>query len=186
MDGGALIGLPVVLGTMRSHLRALVEVAGSAYRISAADLRRAMRESPVLHDLLLAYVHAVLVQSAQLVLCTSQHRIEQRLARWLLLAHDLLDDDLCVTHQMLSRDLGVRRASVSETLHGFQAAGLIRQRRACLEVADRAGLEGVACECYGLISRTYRHSLRRAAVLSPTAPEPLPNGSRTPDGALPD
>ena len=41
VDGGALIGLPVVLGTMRSHLRALVEVAGSAYRISAADLRRA-------------------------------------------------------------------------------------------------------------------------------------------------
>ena len=186
VDGGALIGLPVVLGTMRSYLRALVEVAGEAYRISAADLRTVMDQSPVLHDLLLAYVQSVLVQSAQLVLCTSQHRIEQRLARWLLLAHDLLDEDLCVTHQMLSRDLGVRRATISETLHGFQQAGLIRQRRACLEVADRAGLEGVACECYGLISRAYRQSLRRASALSNPSPEPPRRGIVQPNGALPD
>lgn len=161
VDGGAIIGIPIILGTMRSYVRALVEVAGEAYRISAADLRWAMRESPVLHDLLLAYVQCVLVQSAQLVLCTSKHSVEQRLARWLLLAHDLLDDDLCVTHKMLSSDLGVRRASISEKLHRFQAAGLIRQTRACIEVTDRVGLEGVACECYGVISRAYRQSLRR-------------------------
>jgi len=168
VDGGAIIGLPIILGTMRSYLRALVEVAGEAYRISAADLRTAMDQSPVLHDLLLAYVHTVLAQSAQLVLCTSKHSVEQRLARWLLLAHDLLHDDLGVTHKMLSRDLGVRRASVSETMHHFQAAGLIRQTRACIEVTDRAGLEGVACECYGVISRAYRQSLRQPSAVHPT------------------
>src|ERR671932_2775122 len=64
VDGGAILGIPVVLGTMRSYVRALVEVAGEAYRISAADLRGAMARSPVLRDLLLAYVQAVLVQSA--------------------------------------------------------------------------------------------------------------------------
>ena len=85
-----------------------------------------------------------------------------RSARWLLLAHDLLDEDLCVTHQMLSRDLGVRRASVSETMKRFQEAGLIRQTRACIEVTDRTGLERIVCECYRVISRAYRQSLPRA------------------------
>ena len=147
---------------MRSYLRALVEVPGEAYRIGAADLRGAMARSPVLRDLLLAYVQTVLVQSAQLVLCNSKHSVEQRLARRLLLAQDLVEDELCLTHKMLSSDLGVRRASISEMLRAMQEAGLIRQKRACIEVADRTGLERVACECYGVISRAYRQSLRRA------------------------
>jgi CRP-like cAMP-binding protein len=151
-----LVGIPVVLGTMGSPLRCVVQIPGEALRIGADHLRRAMDRSAAMRQILLNYVQALMVQNSQLVLCNTRHPSDQRLARWLLLAHDESDDDaVCVTHAVVSRILGVRRATVTEAIGRLGAAGVVRTDRGCITIVDRARLEQVACECYRIIRAEY-------------------------------
>ena len=151
-----MVGVPIVLGTMRSPLRALVQIPGEALRISADDLRRCLDQSQALRLLLLRYVQALMVQSAQLTLCNTRHQTDQRLARWLLLVRDRVDDDdICVTHDLVSRVLGLRRASVTEAIGRLEEGGMVRRRRGCITILDRTKLEQASCECYRIIRAEY-------------------------------
>jgi CRP-like cAMP-binding protein len=177
MDGAAVIGIPVILGTMRTFLRAVVEVPGTAYRISAHKLQETMESSPELRQALLSYVHARMVQEAQLVLCSARHSCEQRIARLLLHACDhLRSDRILITHQLLARDLGVRRATISSVMSEFEMQGTVRRGRACIEVVDRAALERTACECYRIITAVYR----RLGASSPAKPGSTANEDAPP------
>jgi len=154
-----LAGMPVVLGTARSPHRCVMLVEGEALRIRAEDLTRAMDGLPALRQLLLGYVQAAMVESAQLVVCGNRHGLHERLARWLLVARDRLDGvEFPLTHQTLSRALGVRRASITTALGRLEQAGLIRRGRGRLEILDGEGLEGACCECYRAI-RSEHHRL---------------------------
>lgn len=145
-------GIPIVLGTARSPHRCVVQTPGEALRIRADDLRQAMDEMPALRQLLLGYVQAALVQSAQLVVCNARHPLGERIARWLLVAHDRLDgNEICITHQAIGRALGVRRAGVTTAMGRMEEAGLLRRKRGCVVVLDQAGLEEAACDCYRII-----------------------------------
>ena len=147
-----IAGVPIVLGTAHSPHRCVVQVAGEALRIRADDLRQAMDEMPALQQLLLGYVQAVMVQSAQLVVCSARHSLRERIARWILVAHDRLDgNEIAITHQALARALGVRRAGVTTAMGRMEEAGLLRRGRGRILVLDRAGLEGTACDCYRVI-----------------------------------
>src|SRR3954451_4450911 len=85
----------------------------------------------------------------------SRHQIVQRLARWLVLAHDRLDaDEEAVTHAALSQALGVRRASITEAVRELDQAGAVHATRRCIAILSRAKLEGKTCGCYGVISTT--------------------------------
>jgi CRP-like cAMP-binding protein len=151
------VGLPLLLGTGRTPHRCVVQVPGEAYRIGAADLQDAMEELPSLRQLLFAYVQAVLVQSSQLVVCSTRHSVQERLTRWLLSAHDRIEGDaIPVTHQALSRSLGVRRAGITTTLGCLEKAGLIRRGRGCIRVLDPESLQDEACDCYHTIRAEYR------------------------------
>jgi CRP-like cAMP-binding protein len=144
-----LVGLPLVLGTARSPHRCIVQVPGEALRIGADDFAKMAQRLTGLRSVLLAYVQAAMVHSAQLAACNSHHSLQQRLARWLLAVHDQLDGgDVPVTHQCLSRALGVRRAGVTTVVGRMESDGLLRRGRGMLAVVDRNGLEGVACDCY--------------------------------------
>jgi hypothetical protein len=135
-----------------------MHVPGTALRIGVPDLLDAMDGSPTIRHHLLAYVHALLVQNAQVALCNGRHDVEQRLCRWLLLAADRLDDAVIpITHDMLSMNLGVRRAGVTSLLGRLQKSGVIAIGRAACEIVDRAALEARSCECYGIISAEFRH-----------------------------
>ncbi len=152
-----IVGVPAILGVSRSPHRCLMQVAGEALKIRVSDLRAAMHVSPTIRDHLLTYVHALLVQNAQTALCNGRHDVEQRLCRWLLLAADRLDDTaIPITHDMLSINLGVRRAGVTILLGSLQKSGAIALGRATCEILDRAALEDRACECYGIIAAEYR------------------------------
>src|SRR5437773_10141602 len=152
-----LVGVSAILGALRSPHRCLMQVAGEALRIRVSDLRAAMEASATIRDHLLGYVHALLVQNAQAALCNGRHDVEQRLCRWLLLAADRLDDTVIpVTHDMLSMNLGVRRAGVTSLLGLLQKSGAIAMDRATCEIVDGAALGRRACECYGIISAQYR------------------------------
>ena len=166
-----VVGLPIVLGTLRSPLRALVQIPGEALRIGAEDLRRCLDQSEALRTILLRYVQAQLVQSAQLTVCSTRHDSNKRLARWLLLARDRLDDDdLCVTHELVGKVLGLRRASITEAVGRLEEAGIVRLRRGCITIVDRERLEQVSCECYRTIRAEYEYL---APTKSDSTPQPF-------------
>jgi len=150
------VGVSAVLGTMRSPTRSSMEVPGDALRITTKDLRRVMDDSPAVRQHLLDYVHALLIQNMQLTLCNVRHQIEERLCRWLLLASDRVGEGVIpLTHDQLSMILGVRRASVTQTLANIEEAGAVIKSRRAIEIASRAILEEKACECYRIIASEY-------------------------------
>jgi CRP-like cAMP-binding protein len=133
---------------------------GETLRISARALSEALDESASLRRQLLNYVHVLLIQNAQAVLCNARHEVVERLARWLLLARDRLDDDLIpVTHDLLSMMLGVRRAGITDALALLERAGAIRRERGVVAISDRAALEQHACECYRIIATEFQRLL---------------------------
>jgi len=152
------VGAAAILGNTRSPHRCLMHVPGAALRIGVTELLDAMDASPTIRHHLLAYVHALLVQNAQVALCNGRHDVEQRLCRWLLLAADRLDGTVIpITHDMLSMNLGVRRAGVTSLLGLLQKSGVLAMGRASCEIVDRAALEARACECFAIISAEFRH-----------------------------
>jgi CRP-like cAMP-binding protein len=156
------VGISLVLGTGRSPHRCIVQVPGEALRIDAEGLAQALETVPGLRGLLLGYVQATMVQSAQLAVCNARHSLGERLARWLLVAHERLEgDEIPLTHQSLSRALGVRRASVTSALGQLEDLGLVRGGRGRLTIRDAAGLEEASCDCHRAI-RTEHQRLRPA------------------------
>lgn len=152
-----MTGLPIVLGNHRSPHATYIQVPGRAQRIAATEFRNAIRTSPSLRDSLLKFVQAFGVQTTHTAICNAQSRLDVRLARWLLMAHDRAGDDaLPLTHELLALMLGVRRPSVTEALHALGKQGLIACGRAQIAVKNRKGLERAAGAAYGTPEAEYR------------------------------
>jgi CRP-like cAMP-binding protein len=151
------VGLPIVLGTTRTPHRCVVQVSGEAWRISADDLQGVLSRNAALRQLLLSYVQASNVQSAQLVVCNTRHGLRQRLTRWLLFAHDQVEgNEIALTHQFLGRALGVRRAGVTTAMGRLEEAGLIHRGRGRITILDRSRLQEEVCDCYRITTSEYR------------------------------
>lgn len=151
-----VLGLPVILGSTKSPHRRVAQLGGSALRMRADDARAVMHEIPSVSRLLLRYVHAVLIQASQAGACNSAHRLELRLARWLLAAADRCEPGaLPLTHDILARMLGVRRASVSENIRALEQEGLVRTSRGRIQIRNRPGLEARSCHCYRIMNSEY-------------------------------
>lgn len=148
------VGLAAVLDpTAIAFNRAMVQIPGHGLRISAADLRDAAANSPVLRNGLGRSLQLTMAQSSQTAACNSRHSLSERCARWLLMAHDRVEgDELPLTQEFLAIMLAVRRPGVTVAVGALQTAGLIRQNRGRVTVVDRAGLEAAACDCHGRIS----------------------------------
>lgn len=153
MGGGDFIGVPVVLGATSSPDRCVVQVAGTALRVPSDDLAALLNAFPELHQVLLAYVHAVMARSSQLLACNTRHSLRERLARWLLVTSDRLQmDRIVLTHDVASRAIAVRRAGVTAEMGRMEEAGLIRRMRGSILILDREGLENVSCRCHRMLS----------------------------------
>jgi CRP-like cAMP-binding protein len=143
-------GLTIVLGNHRSPHSTYMQAAGRGQRIGTVQFRKAMQASNSWQGLLLKYVQVFMIQTAHTAITNARAKLEQRLARWILMAHDRLDgDSLPLTHEFLSLMLGVRRAGVTEALHALVTEKLIRSARSEIVVLDRKGLERRAGESYG-------------------------------------
>ena len=152
-----LAGTPVLLGVDRTPHETFMQVAGSGLRIRTEDLRRVLEQSPSIHNLLLRYVQVFTIQTAQTALSNGSHKIEERLARWLLMCHDRLDgNDLPLTHEFIAIMLAVRRAGVTEALNILEEQGIIRAERGNIAVLKRKKLEKAAGDSYGLPEAEYR------------------------------
>jgi CRP-like cAMP-binding protein len=148
--------MPILLGTDRTPHECFIQTLGAGLRIRADDLRRAMASSASLHQHLLRFVQAFTIQMGQTALSNGSHTIEERLARWLLMCHDRVDgDELSTTHEFLSLMLGVRRAGVTLALQALEGRGLVSTKRGQVTVLDRAKLEEVAGDSYGVAEAEY-------------------------------
>jgi CRP-like cAMP-binding protein len=151
-----LAGLRVFLGADTSRYRVIVHVGGTAMRMRADVLREELRdEQSAMPRLLLRYTQMLLAMTGQSSACNKLHTLEHQLARWLLMMHDYVGDELLLTHELISLTLGVRRAGVSTAANDFRNAGLIYYRRGHIQLLDRQGLEAIACECYRNIKDEY-------------------------------
>jgi CRP-like cAMP-binding protein len=143
-------GLYVLLGNHQSPYKTYAQVTGRAHRIDADEFRGVLAQSETIRALFLRYVQAYLVQTSHTAIANARASLEQRLARWTLMAHDRLDDDvLPLTHEFLSIMLGVRRAGVTVAIHALQERALIKASRGRITVLDRNGLKKVAGVYYG-------------------------------------
>ena len=149
-----MVGLPVLLGAEHDDIEAVVQCPGTALRMDAEAFLEELSRTPALRSLLLRYALVHHGQVARTAACNGRHHVDQRLARWLLMAHERAEGDkFLMTHELLGMMLGVRRAGITVAAGTLQKAGFIRYERGCIEVTDRSGLESVACECYGFVRR---------------------------------
>lgn len=145
------IGLSAVLGGGVSAQQVIMQVAGSALRVTVAACKAAFENNTRIRAVLLRFVGDLFNLSAQTAGCNRLHSIDQRSARWLLMASNRIGSNvLPITQEFLAGMLGVRRSGVSEAAADLQRSGLIRYRRGQITLIDPAGLEKAACECYGL------------------------------------
>jgi CRP-like cAMP-binding protein len=157
-----VFGLISALFTREAFGRYIVQIPGTASQVEIEWLREAVNACPRMRLLLYRFTEALLAQTFQIVTCNAVHSVEARCCRWLLSTHDRVEQDMLpLTHEFLAEMLGTQRPSVSIVLRTLQTAGLIRQRRGGIVITDRAGLEEVACECYGKIRRSYERLLPR-------------------------
>jgi CRP-like cAMP-binding protein len=160
-------GKAVAYGLDRSPNLTLIQVAGPALRVPSRVLLGALDSSASLRDLISRYSYVSMVQISHTALANGRFRINERLARWLLMCHDRLDgDDLAITHEYLALMLGVRRAGVTEAVQIIEGVGIIKAVRGRIRIVDRLALEDLAGECYGVPEAEY------ARLIGPKADAP--------------
>jgi CRP-like cAMP-binding protein len=146
------VGVSLFMGGETTPSRAVVQSAGSAYRLSRARLKQEFSRHGQLLHVLLRYTQALITQMAQTAVCNRHHALDQQLCRWLLLSLDRLDsDEIRVTQELIASMIGVRREGVTEAAGRLQKLGVIRYSRGKIKVLDRTRLEALSCECYSVV-----------------------------------
>ncbi len=152
-----MVGIPVFLGARNSHNRALVQGEGMAMRMKSDSLRKQIKQTGALSDLLLRYTNSLLSQVSQTAACNRFHTVNERLARWLLMTNDRVrSDEFRLTQEFLSHMLGVRREGVTGAARAFQQKNLIRYVRGHITILNREGLEAASCKCYEFVKLAAR------------------------------
>ncbi|HEX9996124.1 MAG TPA: Crp/Fnr family transcriptional regulator, partial [Abditibacterium sp.] len=145
-------GMMDALTQSKHVVRAHVQSAGSGWRLPSEILREEFVRNPEFRQALIRYEHELSSMTAQNALCNRLHSVSQRLAKWLLLVQDRMqNDELELTHEFIATMLGTRREAVTLAIHALRDAGIISHRRGFISVLDRSGLEALACECYSLL-----------------------------------
>jgi len=162
-----IVGVSLFMGGHTTSSSAAVQIAGHGYSLEAPLLRQEFERAGAMHQLLLQYTQALMVQTTQTAVCNRHHSVEQQICRWLLSTLDRVHSrEIVVTQEMIAGALGVRRESVTEAAAALQRAGVIRYRRGHISVLERSGLENGVCECYAVV----RHEMRRLLDSTPHWP----------------
>jgi len=153
-----MVGLPLFVESERVAMDSFTQVPGRALRMDRRVLRSELRREEALCHRLHEYTEALLLFIAQSASCSQSHGQRERCARWLLHIRDRVDaDSFPLTQDFLSQMLGVRRPTVTAVAGELREKGLITYRKGSVRILDRRGLERVACECYDVLRREYRH-----------------------------
>jgi len=166
-DGGAVevcvignegfVGIPALLGTENAGQDVYMQLAGAGFRMKTSALRDLIERCPVFKSSLLRFVQFSFVQVSQTAACNVRHALEQRLARWLLMAHDRAGTDaLLLTQEFLSIMLGVQRPGVSIAAGALKQAGIIEYTHGRITITDHEALLSASCECYRVVNDEFR------------------------------
>jgi CRP-like cAMP-binding protein len=151
-DGAS--GMSAVLGLRRSPLREVVQVAGTGFRVGIDTLRTLLPSTPLFRSILSRYAAGLAIQISQTAACNRLHQIEERLARWLLMAQDRVNSEIVpITHDFLAMMLGTDRSSVTVAAGVLQRKKIIRYTRGAVKIVNRKKLEQFACECYAVVKQ---------------------------------
>lgn len=152
-----MTGIPILMGTDRGPHETFIQTAGVGLRIPADAFRAAVESSRGLRNRFLNYAQVLMTQMAFTALANGRYKIEERLARWLLMADDRTEDDtIHLTHEFLAVMLGSRRAGVTAALNHFQKRGVLKMQRGLITIAKRGALEEAANGSYGAPEAEYR------------------------------
>ena len=156
-----IVGAPEAMCDGIALTDAVVLCPGAASILSVTNLKMLAGQSVAWRHLMARHHQALLAQSQQSVACNASHSVEERLARWLLRAHELWEGEtLPMTQELLARMLGVQRNAVSIVAHALQQTGVIRYSRGQIEITDLAALRKTACECYVVAKAKQDHLLK--------------------------
>ncbi len=156
VGNNGLAGVSIALGVDRTPNHTEVLMTGTALRMSTLALRNEVERGGKFPKLLYAYAQAVNVHAAQAQVCLRLHTMEERLAGWLLLLHNLRPQEtLPLTQRAIGQMLGVRRRGVSESARQLQTSGLISYSRGQITICDPSALEDFACHCSQVIHQEY-------------------------------
>jgi CRP-like cAMP-binding protein len=160
-----MAGFAVLLGTALTSSKLTVQHGGEIVLFPFAALQAALPELPVLRSLIGRYVLTFVDQVGQAAACNARHSLEQRCAKWMLMARDRVEDgSFTLTHAVLAQMLGVHRPGVTLAAGKLQKAGVIRYVRGRVIIVDGAGLEAAACECYAITRTNFQRLLADAGV----------------------
>ncbi|KEQ04760.1 Crp/Fnr family transcriptional regulator [Pseudorhizobium pelagicum] len=148
-------GAALALGVDRTPHRSFMQAGGEALRIPASVFQAKLEENVAFRHTVLRYVHVFQVQIAATALADGRSTVEQRLARWVLMAQDRLGDELPLTHEFFALMLGVRRPSVTDAIHALESTRCIRAERGLVTVRNRKTLEALAGGSYGVPEAEY-------------------------------
>ena len=155
-----LIGIALFMGGETTPSRAVVQSAGSAFRIKAEFIRNEFFLAGPAQQLFLRYTQALLTQMAQTAACNRHHTVDQQLCRWLLMSLDrLASNEVSMTQELIANMLGVRREGVTDAAGKLQRAGIIEYSRGRIRVLDRLRLERMVCECYEVVRKEFERLL---------------------------
>jgi CRP-like cAMP-binding protein len=147
-----MVGIPLFLGIRTADNRAVVQGAGFALRMTAADFIEESERGGELVVILKRFTFSLMTQIGQSAACNRYHPIDARLARWLLMTRDRMkSDEFRITQEFLSNMIGVRREAVNKAASDFQHRGLIRYTRGLVAILESNELKGLACSCYEII-----------------------------------
>ena len=147
-------GIPSAVSLTRSPLREVVQIAGEGFRVKVSTLQEVLKSASEFQMMLSRYAVIQGMQVAQTAACNRLHDVEQRLARWLLMAQDRVDSgSILITHDFLATMLGTDRPSVSLAAGVLQRKKNIEYSRGAVKVLSRKKLEASACECYRVIQQ---------------------------------
>ncbi len=160
------IGVSLFMGGETTTSRAIVQSAGSAYRLTGARLKREFDRHGELLHILLRYTQSLITQMSQTAVCNRHHSVDQQLCRLLLLSLDRLpSSELAMTHELIANMLGVRREGVTDAAGKLQKLGVIRYSRGKITVLDRPHLERLSCECYSVVKQESDRLMQRITPL---------------------
>lgn len=149
-----LTGLAALMGAPKAAYDVFIQVAGHGRRVAATVLAALLDERPSLRAAVLRFAYALMVQVGATARANARAKLEERLARWLLMTRDRIEgDEFELTHEFLATMLGVRRAGVSVAMKHLESRGLVELRRGAIHIVDREGLVMSSNGAYGDLDR---------------------------------
>jgi CRP-like cAMP-binding protein len=154
MGNEGMAGVFIFMGSASTSSKAVVIAGGMAYRLPSVWLLQEFNTSGLFRQMILHYMQVLMTNASQMAVCNRRHSIDQQLSRILLLQLDrVAGNNLSLTHELISRSMGVRREGVSEAAKRLEKMGAIRYSRGHIEVLSRPALLKNTCECYSIIKR---------------------------------